>query len=149
MPFIAYGDCGIGAYCLGGCDPFSSFSIESCVPAPICEGKTYRWDNLDSVIPNTRYLGDAGKHDWLSSGQPLSADGNLTMAPDTVGTLMSHNHYMWYGKASARLKTSRGAGVVTAFILMSDVKDEIDFEFIGVDLVNAQTNYYHQGITDC
>ncbi|KAI5310164.1 hypothetical protein KEM55_001005 [Ascosphaera atra] len=68
------------------------------------------------------------------------------MAPKTVGTLLANNHYVWYGKISARLRSSRGAGVVTAFILMSDVKDEIDFEFVGADLKNAETNYYFQGI---
>lgn len=145
-----YGECGVGAYCLGGCDPFSSFEIESCVPAPVCKSGTFKWDDLDDVIPNTKYLGDAEKHSWLSSGQVLSSGGNLllTMAPDTVGTLMSYNHYVWYGKTTARMKTSRGKGVVTAFIFMSDVKDEIDFEFIGAELGTAETNYYFQGITD-
>lgn len=71
------------------------------------------------------------------------------MAPSTVGTLLASNHYMWYGKTTAKLKTSRGKGVVTAFILLSDMKDEIDFEFVGVDLDTAQTNYYFQGVTDC
>lgn len=42
------------------------------------------------------------------------------------------------------MKTSRGAGVVTAFVMMSDVK--IDVEFIGVDLRTTQTNYFFQGI---
>lgn len=71
------------------------------------------------------------------------------MAPDSVGTLLASAAYVWYGKISATLKTSRGAGVVTAFILLSDVKDEIDFEFIGADLQTAQSNYYFQGITNC
>lgn len=103
------------------------------------------------MTPNTKYLGDASKSDWVSSGEPKTSNGNLllTMAPDTVGTLMANNHYMWYGKTTAKLKTSRGKGVVTAFILMSDMKDEIDYEFVGVDLETAQTNYYFQGITDC
>jgi hypothetical protein len=38
--------------------------------------------------------------------------------------------------------------VVTAFILLSDVKDEIDYEFVGVDLNHAQSNFYFQGITN-
>ncbi|KAI5306391.1 putative glycosidase crf2 [Ascosphaera pollenicola] len=143
-----YGECGTGAYCLGGCDPLSSFSLNSCVPAPVCQPRVYDWDDLDSVSPNTKYLGDASAADWVSSGQALSSGGNLilTMAPKTVGTLLSSNHYIWYGKITARMRTSRGRGVVTAFILMSDVKDEIDFEFIGADLGDAQTNYYFQGI---
>jgi beta-glucanase (GH16 family) len=31
--------------------------------------------------------------------------------------------------------------------MMSDVKDEIDFEFVGVDINNVQSNYYSQGVT--
>ncbi|KAI5294259.1 hypothetical protein KEM52_004357 [Ascosphaera acerosa] len=145
-----YGECGTGAYCLGGCDPRSSFHLDSCVPNPVCQSKTYDWDSLDDVQPNTKYLGNADAADWVSSGTVLSSGGNLvmTMAPDTVGTLVSSTHYIWYGKVSARMKSSRGAGVVTAFILMSDVKDELDYEMIGADLEEVQTNYYFQGIPD-
>jgi len=71
------------------------------------------------------------------------------MAPDTVGTLLASTDYMWYGNVQATFKTSRGAGVVTAFILLSDVKDEIDYEFVGADLESAQSNYYFQGIPNC
>lgn len=71
------------------------------------------------------------------------------MAQGTVGTLVSSTHYVWYGKIDTTMTTSQGAGVVTAFILMSDSKDEIDFEFVGVDLQHAQSNYYAQGIAVC
>jgi len=70
----------------------------------------------------------------------------LTMPEGSVGTLLASSTYMWYGNVQATFKTSRGAGVVTAFILLSDVKDEIDYEFVGVDLETAQTNFYFQGI---
>lgn len=145
-----YGECGVGAYCLGGCDPLSSRSLDSCVPAPVCKSDDYKLTSLTGITPNTKYLGDATKSNWVSSGTPLIYGGNLllTMPPDSVGTLLATTHYVWYGKITAKLKTSRGAGVVTAFILLSDVKDEIDFEFIGVDLDTAQTNFYFQGITN-
>ncbi|KAF7512639.1 hypothetical protein GJ744_000900 [Endocarpon pusillum] len=145
-----YGQCGVGAYCLGGCDPKYSNSLESCVPAPICESKDYSFTDLDGIVPNTRYLGDASKADWVSSGAPLPYDGKLllTMAEGSVGTLLASTHYLWYGKVSAKLKTSAGKGVVTAFILLSDVKDEIDFEFVGTDLETAQSNFYSQGVTN-
>ncbi len=146
-----YGQCGIGAYCLGGCDPVNSNSLDSCVPAPVCESKNFQFDNLDGVVSNTKYLGDASTADWVSSGTPLSYNNSvlLTMAQGTVGTLLSSTHYVWYGKTTAKFTTSAGAGVVTAFILLSDVKDEIDFEFVGVELTTAQTNFYFQGITNC
>jgi beta-glucanase (GH16 family) len=62
---------------------------------------------------------------------------------------MASTVYVWYGKISATLKTSKGKGVVSAFIFLSDMKDEIDYEWIGVDLNTAQTNWYFQGIPNC
>jgi len=154
--FVEYGACGVGAYCLGGCNPQYSFSLNSCVPAPVCKSQDYKLNSLDDIEANTKYLGDSTKAKWVSSGTPLMAPDNdsviLTLAEDGAsasGTLLASSHYVWYGKVSASMKTSRGAGVVSAFILLSDVKDEIDFEFIGTDLETAQSNYYFQGITNC
>ena len=141
----------MGAYCLGGCDPINSNALDSCVPAPVCESKNYQFNNLDGIVQNTQYLGDASKADWVASGTPVPFDNSvlLTMAEGTVGTLLASTHYVWYGKTTATFSTSAGAGVVTAFILLSDVKDEIDFEFVGVELSSAQTNFYSQGVTNC
>lgn len=147
----SYGICGVGAYCLGGCDPKSSFNLQSCTPAPVCANNNFKMTSLDGIVPNYQYLGDASTANWVSSGTPLAYGDSavlLTMAPNTVGTLLSSTHYVWYGKISATMTTSQGAGVVTAFIMMSDMKDEIDFEFVGVDLQHAQSNYYFQGVTD-
>ncbi|KAL2130592.1 hypothetical protein VTI74DRAFT_6204 [Chaetomium olivicolor] len=143
-----YGQCGVGAYCLGGCDPRMSFSLDSCAPAPVCQDKVYKMDSLDRYKDITKYLGDPSQADWVGQGEPVVYNGNvlLTMPPKSVGTVLATSTYMWYGNVKAKMKTSRGRGVVTAFILLSDVKDEIDYEFVGVDLQTAQTNYYFQGI---
>lgn len=118
---------------------------------PVCKSSTWNFNDLSSIQANTVYLGDASKADWSSSGEPAEYDNSLllTMAQGTVGTLLASTHYVWYGKVTARMKTSAGAGVVTAFILLSDTKDEIDFEFVGTDLKTAQTNFYSLGITNC
>ncbi|KAI4088562.1 MAG: hypothetical protein LQ348_003504 [Seirophora lacunosa] len=148
-----YGQCGVGAFCLGGCDPLNSHSLDSCVPAPVCNSEDYKFNSLDKVAPNTKYLGDSSKSNWVSSGQPELSDGNVVLTlsetgDSSFGTLLASTSYVWYGKISTQMKSSRGQGVVTAFILMSDVKDEIDFEFVGTDLRTAQSNFYFQGIPD-
>ncbi|KAI0382773.1 hypothetical protein F5Y04DRAFT_270284 [Hypomontagnella monticulosa] len=145
-----YGQCGVGAYCLGGCDPRMSFSLDSCVPEPVCQDRTMKMDNTDRIVDVSKYLGDPTKADWVAQGTPLPHSGNvlLTMPPNSVGTVLASTVYMWYGNVKARIKTGRDAGVVTAFILLSDVKDEIDFEWVGTELDIAQTNYYFQGIPD-
>jgi beta-glucanase (GH16 family) len=106
---------------------------------------------MDRITSKTEYLGDSSKTDWVMDGQAVVYNDNvlLTMADGTVGTLLASSTYLWYGNVRATFKTSRGAGVVTAFILLSDVKDEIDYEFVGVDLETAQTNFYFQGIPNC
>lgn len=116
----------------------------------MCKSADYKLDSLDDVSADTVYLGDASSTNWVSSGTPVVYNNDsilLTMAQSTVGTLLMSTHYVWYGKVSATLTTSQGPGVVTAFILMSDVHDELDFEFVGVDLEHAQSNYFWQGIT--
>jgi len=121
------------------------------MPAPVCNSKDYKLTNTDDIAPNTIYLGDASNASWVASGTPqkyTDGDGDqvlLTMPKDSVGTLLASTAYVWYGKITAKMKTSRGQGVVTAFILLGDSKDEIDFEFVGVDLNTAQTNFYFQG----
>ncbi|KAL9055696.1 MAG: hypothetical protein Q9162_003422 [Coniocarpon cinnabarinum] len=124
-----------------------SHSIESCVARPLCQSSDYKLTSLDDVIPNTKYLGDSKDVNWVSDGAPQQYDNGilLTMPPNSAGTLLSSVHYVWYGKIETTMKTSRGQGVVTAFIMMSDVKDEIDFEFIGSDNGHAQSNFYWQG----
>ena len=153
---IAYGECGVGAYCLGGCDPLFSHSLDSCVPEPACKSNNFELTSLDSITSNKKYLGDSSKSDWVASGTPLQGPSKdsviLTLSEDgesSSGTLLASTTYVWYGNVTAVMKSSRGKGVVSAFILLSDNKDEIDFEFVGTDLETAQSNFYYQGITNC
>jgi len=70
----------------------------------------------------------------------------LLLTEQNGGTRISSTRYVHYGTITARLKTGRWNGVVTAFITMSDIKDEIDWEFPGAAVTEAQTNYFWQGI---
>lgn len=126
------------------------------MPEPTCKDLQHKFTDLDGITSNTKYLGDSSKSDWVSSGTPLQAPTKdaviLTLSEDgssSSGTLLASTVYVWYGKITAQMKSSRGQGVVSAFILLSDNKDEIDFEFVGADLQNVQSNFYFQGITDC
>ena len=110
---------GIGSYCLGGCDPRFSYSIDSCMPAPQCVNKTYTFENISkSLADYNTYLGDANTADWTYSGYPLQYGENLllTMPANSAGTVIMSTNYLWYGQVSATLKTSRDQGVVTAYM---------------------------------
>ncbi|KAG8692668.1 hypothetical protein FRC09_011048, partial [Ceratobasidium sp. 395] len=64
------------------------------------------------------------------------------------GTRLSSTRYVHYGTISAMIRTGKWAGVVTAFITMSDSKDEIDWEWPGAQVTEAQTNYFWLGKVD-
>lgn len=106
--------------------------------------------------------------DWvLQQGSVLNTTSNgqaavaLTLTEEGGGSLLSSTRYIHYGRVTARctftppfspshltrflVKTGRWAGVVTAFITMSSIKDEIDWEFPGNQTTEAQTNYFWQG----
>lgn len=145
-----YGECGTGAYCLGGCDIRFSFSLDSCMPMPMMEDYESDFKDPDIFEKQYEYLGNSSETDWLYTGYiDTSDDAILLQMPNgSTGTVISSTKYLWYGKISATMKSSRDKGVITAFILFSDVQDEIDYEFVGYDLTHPQSNYYAQGILD-
>ncbi|RLV93782.1 Extracellular glycosidase UTR2 [Spathaspora sp. JA1] len=146
-----FGICGTGAYCLGGCDIRYSFNLTSCMPMPRMDSFQYSFDTKEKVADveqQFEYLGNSSEADWVYSGWIDYHDEALLvqMPTNTTGTVLSSTKYLWYGKVGATLKTSRDQGVVSAFILFSDVQDEIDYEFVGYDTRTPQSNYYSQGI---
>jgi len=61
------------------------------------------------------------------------------------GTKVSTTRTVLYGTIEASIKSVAQNGVVTAFITMSGVKDEIDWEFTTANTSEAQNNYYWEG----
>lgn len=118
------------------------------MPAPVCKNVSTVFTLTSQFTPVNKYLGDASKTDWVYDGTILEYDDLiiLAMPKNSAGTVISATHYLWYGKVDLKLKTLHLGGVITAFILFSDVQDEVDFENVGVDLYKFQTNYYFQGV---
>ncbi|KAI8915807.1 concanavalin A-like lectin/glucanase domain-containing protein [Gorgonomyces haynaldii] len=61
-----------------------------------------------------------------------------------VGARVSTTRDILYGRFTLTLKVPPVGGVVTTFITMSDVKDEIDYEIFGPN--TAYTNVFYRGI---
>jgi len=110
---------GIGSTCLGGCDPRFSYSIDSCLPAPQCVNGNYTFTNISrSMQEYTTYLGDSDEVQWTYSGYPLQYGENvlLTMPANSAGSVIMSTKYVWFGKVSCTMKTSRDQGVISAFM---------------------------------
>ncbi|KAI3605291.1 cell wall glucanase [Moniliophthora roreri] len=148
-----FGFCGDEHFCLGGCNPLNSYSLDSCKPNPLCQDAKYTFADNSRILSNASFFdGNVSEYDWVvdkgsimntnSSGGELA----LLLTQTNGGTRISSTRYVHYGKITASLKTGRWGGVVTAFITMSDIKDEIDWEFPGAATTEAQTNHFWQGV---
>lgn len=122
---------------------------------PICQNSTYTFPDLSSVVKAETYDGNSTKYAWtIDGGTPLNTNKNggelaLILTETNNGTRLSSTKYVHYGTITATVKTGRWAGVVTAFITMSNVKDEIDWEWPGANTTEGQSNFFFEGHVDC
>ncbi|GKU08345.1 unnamed protein product [Fusarium langsethiae] len=56
--------------------------------------------------------------------------------------------YMFFGRLEVHLKAAPGQGIVSSIVFLSDVLDEIDWEFLGGRDAEAQSNWYAKGSSD-
>ncbi|KAL4731292.1 transglycosylase [Fusarium chlamydosporum] len=56
--------------------------------------------------------------------------------------------YMFFGRLEVHMKAAPGTGVVSSIVFLSDILDEIDWEFLGGDSGQVQTNFYAKGSSD-
>ncbi|TFY65760.1 hypothetical protein EVG20_g5337 [Dentipellis fragilis] len=109
-------------------------------------------DNSRIFSNATTFDGNATEYDWVvNQGNIMntnSSGGELVMilTESNGGTRLSSTRYVHYGTITTTLKTGRWNGVVTAFITMSNIKDEIDWEFPGANTTQGQTNMFWQGV---
>ncbi|GAA6034288.1 hypothetical protein JCM8097_003826 [Rhodosporidiobolus ruineniae] len=149
-----YGYCSAGVGCLGGCNPHWSYGDGYCAPLASCANANYTFADDSRIQSNhTAWDGDSTKYDFTldkldTANNSIVQNGELVLSltEDGGGTRVSTTRNMLYGTISAYMKTVGTAGVVTAFITMSGVKDEIDIEWTGGETDEVQTNYFWEGV---
>ncbi|KAF4978316.1 hypothetical protein FZEAL_5289 [Fusarium zealandicum] len=57
------------------------------------------------------------------------------------------NNYLFFGRVDVVVQAAEGQGVVTSAVLQSDDLDEIDWEWVGGDNAQVQSNYFSKGDT--
>lgn len=150
-----YGVCGSGVSCLAGCDPIGSFNASACMPIPAFKDTNYFFndDTKGRLLPfGEDWDGDADNYDFtfdlmgdLTNDPVYQNNLELALTEDNGGTRISSTRSLLFGNVTARIKGVASAGVVTAFILMSGVKDEIDWEFTTANDSIGLTNYFWMG----
>ncbi|KAI8801076.1 concanavalin A-like lectin/glucanase domain-containing protein, partial [Cladochytrium replicatum] len=99
--------------------------------------------DAQNVVPNS---GGSGTYLRIVRPNPLTVNG---AQQGGVGARLSSTSYLPLGgKACARVRQSGAKGIITAFILMADNKDEVDFEWTGKSSRSTETNWFGNGVRD-
>lgn len=56
--------------------------------------------------------------------------------------------YFFFGRTECILKVAPGAGVISSIVWLSDILDEVDWEFFGTNTTHAETNWFGRGEPD-
>lgn len=62
-------------------------------------------------------------------------------------TLLTSNFYIFFGVVESWVKMATGQGIVSSVVLESDDLDEIDWEWVGYNMSEVQSNFYGKGNT--
>lgn len=85
---------------------------------------------------------------FVACGRPKYDSSGVSFTVAAQGDapqLMSAFHIM-FGRVSVTMKAAPGQGIVSSVVLQSATLDEIDFEWLGTDDAQVQTNYFGKGI---
>lgn len=93
----------------------------------------------------------ASEYFTLADGTTLNYDTSkgaaFTIAAETNAPTITSTKYLFFGTVEAVIQVAPGTGIVTSFVLQSDDLDEIDWEWLGGDTAQVQTNYFSKGDT--
>lgn len=123
-------------FCGVNCEPLNSFSIRSCFARYPCFSYT---DDFDSgktrVINAADWDGDPLTAEWISIFQPDHAyinnsrlvlkvlkkpTNNAYGRPEGFGASVASSRWIQYGYITASIRTARGGGIVSSFIVGSN-----------------------------
>ncbi|CZT17118.1 related to rAsp f 9 allergen [Ramularia collo-cygni] len=71
----------------------------------------------------------------------------FTISKEGQAPTMETDFYFLFGKVEVTMKAAPGTGIVSSIVLESDDLDEIDWEFLGGDTTQVQSNFFGKGNT--
>ncbi|KAL9640518.1 MAG: hypothetical protein Q9204_000690 [Flavoplaca sp. TL-2023a] len=86
---------------------------------------------------------------FTPQGNPTydSNGATFTVAKPGDSPQVTSKWYIMFGRVEVQLKPAGGVGIVSSAVLQSDALDEIDWEWIGGDSNQVQSNYFSKGQT--
>ncbi|KAF7553212.1 hypothetical protein G7Z17_g3800 [Cylindrodendrum hubeiense] len=87
-------------------------------------------------------------HEMDGTSLTYSGKGaNFEIQKESNAPTVRSDNYLFFGRVDVVVQAAEGQGIVTSAVLQSDDLDEIDWEWVGGDNAQVQTNYFSKGDT--
>jgi beta-glucanase (GH16 family) len=115
------------------CDP-----LNTTCPADPALGTEHTW-NFNTTLDETIWNMTTGTYKYDDTGAQFSLTG------EGQSTLLSSNFYIFFGVVESHVKMAKGGGLVSSVVLESDDLDEVDWEWVGYNTSEVQSNFFGKG----
>lgn len=112
-------------------------------PADPGFGTSHFWNLNSSVTSNDLWKTTAGKVEY-----DAEKGGIFTINKQGDSPTIRTNFYFFFGRTEVVMKAATGQGIVSSMMWLSDVLDEVDWEFLGSNDTHGQSNYFAKGRQD-
>ncbi|BCR93457.1 glycoside hydrolase family 16 protein [Aspergillus luchuensis] len=139
---------------------FSKTTAALAALLPLATAQTYSdCDPLNKTCPaDTALSSTTFTTDFTSGsfGGWIATANNVTFTDEGANFIISEkgeaptietDFYFFFGKAEVVMKAASGTGICSSIVLESDDLDEIDWEALGGDTTQIETNYFGKGDT--
>lgn len=137
----------------------SSAALLLAAAMPLASAQTYTSCNpLTSTCPADPGMGPTlqtdftagASNDWKVTAGTINYSGQgaaLTVAKEGDAPTIETKSYFFFGTAEVTMQAAPGVGIVSSIVLESDDLDEVDWEALGGDGTQIETNYFGKGYT--
>ena len=88
---------------------------------------------------------------WSAAAYSTIKYGNqgceFSIAQEKQAPTLETDFYLFFGRVDVKMKAAPGTGIVSSIVFESDDLDEIDWEFVGGDAAQVQSNFFGKGNT--
>ncbi|OGM46747.1 extracellular cell wall glucanase Crf1/allergen Asp F9 [Aspergillus bombycis] len=129
---------------------------------PLCSAQTFSKCNplkqsgcepnpgMGSNFNSDFTTGDGSLGGWTTTAGKVTTGGQgaeFTLAKKGDAPTIDTSGFFLFGKVEVVMKAAPGQGIVSSIVLESSALDEIDWEALGGDTTQIQTNYFGKGDT--
>ena len=106
---------------------------------------------LNAATFSTNFITGAGKDSWTAAAYSTLTYGSqgaeFSISKEGQAPTIQTDFYVFFARVDVKMKAAPGTGIVSSVVFESDDLDEIDWEWLGGNTAQVETNFFGKGNT--